>query len=118
MISRFFGWLLSVICAFSLGAGLRSDAPADSELQQKVQSHMDVIVDESAAMVDDVAEEIRKNENVQKAEEFRNDVQEIVDNTVADIHAHFDPEKETEEPAEEPVEAIEEETEQETVTAD
>ena len=62
MISRFFGWLLSVICAFSLGAGLRSDAPADSELQQKVQSHMDVIVDESAAMVDDVAEEIRKND--------------------------------------------------------
>ena len=36
-----------------------------------------------------------------KAEEFANDVEEIVDNTVQDIHDHFGDEEETEELSEE-----------------
>ena len=96
-----FGSLLKGLIVFllgiSIGAGMQNqDTKTDSELQQKVQDHMDVIVDESAAIVDDVMEEARKNEHVQEAEEFVNDVNEIVDNTVEDIHAHFDKEEETE----------------------
>ncbi len=89
-MSNFLAWLFSLIFAFNLGAGIRRDAPADSELQQKVQDHMDVIVDEAAALVDDVADEVRKNEKVQEAEEFVGDVKEIINNTVDDIHEHFD----------------------------
>ena len=88
--------ILTFIFAFSLGASMAQDKPADSELQQKVQDHMDVIVDESAAIVDDVMDEARKNEHVQKAEQFANDVNEIVDHTIEDIHEHFGPEEETE----------------------
>ena len=95
MFSRVLGWLFSMIFAFSLGAGISHREPTDSELQQKVQDHMDVIVDESAAIVDDITEEIRKNEDVQKAEQFADDVREIVDNTVNDIHEHFDEETES-----------------------
>ena len=100
MISGFFGWLLSLVLAFSAGVsvGNRTEAPSNSELQQKVQDHMDVIVDESAAIVDDVTDEIRKNEHVQKAEEFADDVKEIAQNTKNDIEDHFgSKEAETEE---------------------
>ncbi len=88
---KFLGWLLSLIFAFNLGAGtVRSTSTAtDSELKQKVQEHMDVIVDESAAMVDDVLAEIRQDEHVQKAEEFAQDVREIVDDTAQDVQDHF-----------------------------
>ena len=86
LLSGFF----TFVFAFSLGAGWNNaDRKSDSELQQKVQEHMDVIVDESAAIVDDVVEEIRKDERVQKAEQFQDDVNEIVDNTVEDIHAEL-----------------------------
>ena len=109
MFGRIIGWLASVIFAFSLGAGIKSEAPkTDSELQQKVQSHMDAIVDESAAMVDDVMEEIRKDERVQRAEEFAGDVQEIVDNTMKDIEDHFGEEETELEPTEAVTEAAEE----------
>ena len=98
-----------------LGAGFAQDKPAaDSELQAKVQEHMDVIVDESAAIVDDVVEEIRKDERVQDAEKFIDDVNEIVDNTKQDIHDHFGKEAETEEV---PGEALEEATEEITEAA-
>lgn len=116
LLSGFF----TFVFAFSLGAGWNNaDRKSDSELQQKVQEHMDVIVDESAAIVDDVVEEIRKDERVQKAEQFQDDVNEIVDNTVEDIHAHFGKEAETEvlpaeavaEETEAPVEAVEAGTE-------
>ena len=113
MISGFVGWLLSIVLAFSIGVnvGNQTEAPSDSELQQKVQDHMDVIVDESAAIVDDVTEEIRKNEHVQKAEEFADDVKEIAQNTKNDIEDHFgSKEEETEDAL--PAEAVpEDETE-------
>ena len=87
---NYLGWLLSMVLAFFAGAsvGNRTE-PADSELQQKVQGHMDVIVDEAAGIVDDVAEEARKNEHVQNAEQFVQDVREIAQNTADDIEAHF-----------------------------
>ena len=103
---KVFAWLFSVIFAFNLGAGVKSDKPADSELEQKIRDHMDVIVDETAAMVDDVTDELRKNEKVQKAEEFVGDVKEIIDNTKNDIDAHFG----TTETTERTEEAVETET--------
>ena len=94
------------------------DKPADNELQQKVQDHMDVIVDESAAIVDDVMDEVRKDKHVQEAEEFHEDVKEIVNNTMDDIHEHFD-EEETENLLEEETEdVLEEETEAAQVKAE
>ena len=111
---KVFAWLFSVIFAFNLGAGVKSDKPADSELEQKIRDHMDVIVDETAAMVDDVTDELRKNQKVQKAEEFVGDVKEIIDNTKNDIDAHFGT-TETTETTEEAVEtetAAEDETTQ------
>ena len=71
-------------------------ADGDSDIEMILDEHMDVIADESAAIVDDVLEEARKDERVQKAEEFANDVNEIVDNTKQDIYDHFGPEEETE----------------------
>lgn len=115
MFMRLLSGLFTFIFAFSLGASWNApDRKTDSELQQKVQEHMDVIVDKSAAIVDDVVEEIRKDERVQDAEKFIDDVNEIVDNTKQDIHDHFGKEAETEEV---PVEALEEATEESTEAA-
>ena len=109
MFAKILGWLLSLVLAFFIGASVSRREPSDSELQQKVQDHMDIIIDESAALVDDVIDEVRENEHVKKAEEFADSVGEIVDNTVEDIHAHFDePESESEaDAAEEAGEAAE-----------
>ena len=97
--------LFTFIFAFMLGAGYAQDKPpADSELQQKVQEHMDVIVDESAAIVDDVMEEVRQDERVQQMEQFANDVNEIANNTRADIEAHFGTPDTAEETADAPAE--------------
>ena len=98
-MSQFFNWLMSLLLAFGLGLGVSSGSASDSELKQKVQDHVDVIVDESAAIVDDVVDEIRKDEHVQDAENFLDDVSEIIDNTKEDIHAHFDKEDEEAEDA-------------------
>lgn len=91
MIMKLVSWLLSLIFAFSLGAGVKTadTEEANSELQQKVQDHMDIIVDEAAAIVDDVTEQIRQNEHVQEAEAFADDVKEIISNTKEDIKNHF-----------------------------
>ena len=91
MFMKLVSWLLSLIFAFSLGAGVKTaeTEETNSELQQKVQDHMDVIVDEAAAIVDDVTEQIRQNEHVQEAEAFAEDVKEIVNNTMDDIKNHF-----------------------------
>ena len=101
MFGDFLKGILTFIFAFILGAGCAQDKPAaDSELQQKVQDHMDVIMDESAGIVDDVMDEIRKDERVQEMQDFADNVNEIVDNTKADIKEHFGKEeaaKETEE---------------------
>ena len=108
MIMKLISWVLSLIIAFSLGAGVRSDnnTETNSELQQKVQDHMDVIVDEAAAIVDDVTAEIRQNEHVQEAEAFAEDVKEIVNNTMDDIKSHFGTEEEVNE-ADAPTETTE-----------
>ena len=113
MFGHFFGWLLSVTLAFFIGANVGSDRPADSELQQKVQDHMDVIIDESAAIVDDVNEEMRNSDVVQDAQKFADDVKEIAQNTADDIDAHFGKSEETEGLSEEAVTEVEETTEKE-----
>ena len=108
MIGGLLKGFFTFIFAFMLGAGFAQDKPAaDSELQAKVQEHMDVIVDESAAIVDDVMEEVRQNEHVQEMQQFADDVNEIVDNTRNDIQAHFG----TEETAEDTQDAVTPETE-------
>ena len=104
---KFLAWLFSVIFAFNMGAGLSKESPEDSELKQKVRDHVDAIVDETAGLVDDVIEEVRSTEEVQKAEAFAEDVREIVNNTLDDIHEKFGSEEE-EENAEETVEETEE----------
>ena len=96
MFGAFLGWLWSMGLAFFAGVNMGSNHETDSELQQKVQGHMDVIVDESAAIIDDVTEEVRKDERVQEAEQFVNDVKEIAQNTADDIDAHFGNHEETE----------------------
>ncbi len=99
-MKTFFLWILTVFFSFGAGASMGRDYEPDTELEQKVQAHMDVIVDEAAGIVDDVSEaaeekretvesEIKDSEGYKKAEEFVNDVQEIADNTKADIEAHF-----------------------------
>ena len=78
-----FVWLLSIILAFSLGVGVRSDSGSatDEELKDRVQEHIDVIVDESAAIVDEVTEEMRKDERVQEAEQFVQNVKDVATET-------------------------------------
>ena len=116
MFWRVLSGIFTFIFAFNLGAAYNQpEEKTDSELQQKVQEHMDVIVDESAAIVDDVIDEIRQNEHVQEAEQFKDDVNEIIEDTVNDIHEHFGDEQETEE---EPVEAVTEEAVEEVIEED
>ena len=93
-IKGFFGWILSLVLAFNVGAGVGANGAP--ELKQKVSDHIDVIVDESAGIVDDVAEaarakadELRDSDAAKSAEQFVNDVDEIVNNTLDDIDAHF-----------------------------
>ena len=119
MFGKFVLWLCSVVFAFSLGAQSTNPKATDSELEQKVRDHIDVIVDEAAGMADDIAAEIRKDERVQQAAEFVDDVKDIIRNTQEDIQDHFAPEaeegaadSEAEDTAdEEPAEAPEETTE-------
>ena len=95
MLMKLISWLMTFILAFSLGTSVNApEKETDSELQQKVQDHMDVIVDEAAAILDEVSDEVRKNEKVQKAEEFVDNVKEIAQNTADDIKAHFATEEE------------------------
>jgi len=104
-MAKLFALFLSFILGVGFGMGSAEKSPSDSELKQKVQDHMDIIVDESAGIVDDVVEEIRKDERVQKAEKFAEDVNEIVDNTMKDIDDHFGSD-ETESAAESTVEEV------------
>ena len=111
-MGQIIGWLLSLSLAFFIGISVgnhNSDAPSDSELQQKVQDHMDVIIDEAAGIVDDVAEEARKDERVREAEEFVDDVKDIAQNTADDIDAHFGDKDEAEGEAEPDAEEAENE---------
>ena len=98
MFGKLILWLCSVVFAFSLGARAADPKVSDSELEQRIRDHMDVIVDEAAGIADDISEEIRKDERVQEAGEFVDSVKEIVQNTKDDIEEHFG--DKTEEPAE------------------
>ena len=84
---RFLAWLLSLFFAFSLGA---NSTPAtretDEELRNRVQEHLDVIADESAAIVDEVTESIQNDERVQQAEQFARDVEEVARGTWDDLN--------------------------------
>ena len=102
MFGKFVLWLCSVVFAFSLGAQSADPAPSDSELQQKIRDHMDVIVDEAAGIADDIAAEFRDDERVKQASEFADSVKEIVDNTLEDIDDHFGSSPEAEEEEELP----------------
>ena len=98
MFGKLILWLCSVVFAFSLGARAADPKVSDSELEQRIRDHMDVIVDEAAGIADDISEEIRKDERVQEAGEFVDSVKEIVQNTKDDIEEHFG--DKMEEPAE------------------
>jgi hypothetical protein len=105
------GWLLALVLGFSAGVSASRDPQRDTELEQKVQAHMDVIVDEAAGIVDDVSaaaeerretfeSELKDTDAYKKTEEFVNDVQEIAENTKLDIEEHFSDETEEETEAE------------------
>ncbi len=96
----FFAWILTCLLSFGAGVNAGREYQEDTELEQKVQAHMDVIVDEAAGIVDDVSAEAKKrretaesefkeSDEYKEAEEFVSDVEEIVDNTKADIEEHF-----------------------------
>ena len=119
MFLRILRGIFTFLFAFSLGAGMSTERTDNPELREKVQEHVDVIVDESAALVDDLIDEARKDERVQRAEEFLDDVEEIAQNTADDIEAHFGCDETEEGPEETELaeEADEEMTEEETKEA-
>ena len=88
---KFLAWLLSIFFAFNLGAQT-ADSPkeTDDELRNKVQEHLDVIMDESAALVDDVADSIRNDERVQDAEQFIQNVQDVAEETLDDLNKVYE----------------------------
>ena len=85
-------WLLSLVMAFSAGANSAdtSSKETDDELRARVQEHIDTIVDEGAAIVDEITDEIRENEHVKEAEQFARDVQEIAEDTAEELNQVFD----------------------------
>ena len=89
MFGKFVLWLCSVVFAFSLGTQSANPKATDSELEKKVRDHIDVIVDEAAGIADDISAEISKDERVQQATEFVDDVKDIIRNTQEDIEEHF-----------------------------
>ena len=83
---KFLAWVLSLFFAFNLGAqGTRPDTETDEELRNRVQEHLDVIVDESAAIVDEVTKEVREDPQVQEAVKFAEDVKEVAEETLEDL---------------------------------
>ena len=85
---RFLAWVLGLLFAF--GAAGVKPAETDEELRDKVRSHIDVIVDEGAAILDDVAESLREDERVQEAGRFLQDVIEVTGETAEDLEGVFD----------------------------
>ncbi len=84
---KILAWLLSLFFAFNLGAE-KGTAPkaSDDELRGRVQEHIDVIVDESAAIVDEVTDELRNSPAAQDAEKYARDVREIAEGTLTDLN--------------------------------
>ncbi|MBQ9251334.1 MAG: hypothetical protein IJ188_01685 [Clostridia bacterium] len=88
---KFLAWILSLIFAFNLGAGTTTEPKeTDEELRNRVQEHIDTIVDEGAAIVDEIAEEIRNDEQVQEAEQFIQDVQDVAEETLKDLNQVYE----------------------------
>lgn len=125
----FFSWLLSVLLAFGAGTAAGRHYEPNTDLEQQVSDHVDVIVDEMAGIVDDVnaakeqrqsewEAEMETDEDYRRAKEFVEDVREIADNTAADIEAHFGSGEEETEAAESVVEGETETVEEETVEAE
>jgi len=85
---KFLAWLLSLVFAFNLGAGSKTDSAreTDAELRNRVQEHIDTIVDESAAIVDEVTESIRQDERVKEVEKKVQDVKDVVTDTAQDVN--------------------------------
>ena len=81
-------WILGVLLA--LGAGGAKPKETDEELRNKIQSHIDTIVDEGAALVDDVAESLRGNESLQEAGKFIQDVIDVTEETAEDLEGVLD----------------------------
>ena len=125
----FFSWLLSVLLAFGAGTAAGRHYEPNTDLEQQVSDHVDVIVDEMAGIVDDVnaakeqrqsewEAEMETDEDYRRAKEFVEDVREIADNTAADIEAHFGSGEEETEAAESVLEGETETVEDETVEAE
>lgn len=90
-------WLVTLVLAFTLGSDYGRNQPAretDGELRDRVQQHLDVIVDESAAIVDDVTEAVRQNEHVQNAETFLQDAKDVAEETAEEVQTVIDHTKE------------------------
>ena len=96
----FIAWILSLFLAFTAGIVFPRSLDGNEELKQKVTDHLDIIVDEAAGIVDDVSaaaeekreslkEDIQKTDEYKEAKEFADNVQEIAQNTAADIDDHF-----------------------------
>lgn len=84
---KILAWILSLLVAFGLGAS-RNTAPeseTDAELRNRVQQHLDTIVDEGAAILDDVNQSIQKDPRVQEAEKFVGDAKEVAEETLQDL---------------------------------
>ena len=81
---RFLAWLFGVM--FVLGVGGAKPKETDEELRNKVQAHMDTIVDEGAAIVDDVMESIHADGCLQEAEAFVQDVIDVTEETAEDLN--------------------------------
>lgn len=85
---KFLAWLLSLVFAFNLGAGSKTNSAreTDAELRNRVQEHIDTIVDESAAIVDEVTESIRQDERVKEVEKKVQDMKDVVTDTAQDVN--------------------------------
>ena len=80
---RIWAWILGILIALNVGGAQPKET--DDELRSKIQSHIDVIVDESAAIIDDVAESIRSNERLQDADQKLADAAEVAQDTAAEL---------------------------------
>ena len=85
---RLLAWILCLLIALSSGSIKKEDT--DGELRSKVQEHLDSIVDEGAAILDDVIEAIREDERVQETKEFVQDMIDITGETVEKMDEALD----------------------------
>ncbi len=80
---RLLAWILCLL--FAIGTGGAQMKETDNALRDKVQAHIDTIVDEGAAIVDDVADSVRSDERVQEAEQFVKDMADAAEETAGEL---------------------------------